>query len=623
MSRIVQMVTCLASPNKITIICTTPEDMSLDIDDPARNQSPKAYLYVKVAEAHLGKTPSIIVASLILFGRLTAKELSKQNDLPLKLVKTSLVSLIQLNCIQYWKDEGRKDFHYSLNEEGIILLLLAGEIVAVIKSLHGEDDAEIVQNIIENGSIQVDVLLESLESETLKHKKMEKLMRLHGNGWVKEMRKVDYNPVEDVWDNLYKSTLKLMARSASTSEIKRIADAKEKTRSKFDQLFPELDSSSELFYIQGGIRKLKGNAQLTFNLARYERHLRSRAFVDLAGSRLGLITSKIYGVCCGLVENKSPPLNHWYRKISALRGDPEKERIFFNSIENKLVESKHTVFSVQELANTIPKDLDIRNSILTQNFAVPRKRVNEELEAPDLKRIKLEDDSTISSGANGRLLSSIEPHSRSPPLELLTEHLRILCSSRYPFLVEVSPGNYTVPFQSLSQHVASYHYDTLIKTTLGNNALRVLNCVRALKLVDEKAISNTVLLKDKTVKSELYKLVNANVLETQEIPRSVDRAASKTFFLFRHKPYASHRYVHETLAFSMAMTLDKISDFKQGHKILLEKCDREDVKGHEEELLLESELRTLKELQTREFENLARMMRLKWLHFIFGALQLC
>lgn len=613
----------LGIADKINIICTTPEGMSLDIDDPARNQSPKAYLYVKVAEAHLGKTPSILVASLILFGRLTAKELSKQNDLPLKLVKTSLVSLIQLNCIQYWKDEDKKDFHYSLNEEGILLLLLAGEIVAVIKSLHGEEDAEIVQNIIENGSIQVSVLLDSLGSESLKHKKMEKLMTLHESGWVKEMRKIDFNPVEDVWDNLYKSTLKLMARSASTSEIKRVADAKEKTRSKFDQLFPELDSSSELLYIEGGIRRFKDNVRLTFNFARYEKHLRSRAFVDLAESRLGLITSKIYGVCCGLVERKSPPLNHWYRKISALRGDPEKERIFFNSIENKLVESKHTVFSVQELASSIPKDLDVLNSILTQNFAIPRKRVNEVIETPDLKRIKLEDDSFVVSTANGRPLGSMDRQSRSPLLELLTEHLRILCSSRYPFLVEVSPGTYTVPFQNLSRYIASYHYDTLIKTTMGNNALRVLNCVKALKLVDEKAISNTVLLKDKTVKSELYKLVNANVLETQEVPRSVDRAASKTFFLFRHKPYASHRYVHETLAYSMAITLDKISNFKQDHKILLEKCDREDVRGHEEELLLESELRTLKELQTREFENLARMMRLRWLHFIFGALQQC
>lgn len=67
----------------------------------------------------------------------------------------------------------------------------------------------------------------------------------------------------------------------------------------------------------------------------------------------------------------------------------------------------------------------------------------------------------------------------------------------------------------------------------------------------------------------------------------------------------------------MADILQNIQQFKNDNKILLEKCEREDVKGNEEELLLESELKTLKNLQLREINNIGKFNRIKTLYEIF------
>ena len=164
-----------------------------------------------------------------------------------------------------------------------------------------------------------------------------------------------------------------------------------------------------------------------------------------------------------------------------------------------------------------------------------------------------------------------------------------------------------------------HHYDLLIKITLGPNAFRVLRALKSLKLADEKALANAVLLKEKTLRNEIFNMVNLNIVEIQEVPRSADRAASKTFFLFRHKEQTAYNFLINSLTFGMAELLQGIVDFKDEHRILLAKCEREDVKGNEESLLLASELKTLKTLQEREMVSIARFSRLKALRQVFSA----
>lgn len=595
--------------------------MTSALTESAKTQSPFSYLYTRVALNHLGETSAIIISTLISYGRLTAKDISIKSKLTLKQVKIALVSLIQLNCIQYWKENSSKSVFYTFNDRGIITLLHAGDIIARIKLQYGEKAAELVQNIIENGNITVKDFISTLSDEQEKYDNMAILVKLFNDGWLHRLQIFNYHPAEDLWNKMYQETLKNTPRTATTSEIKRVAEATEKTKIKFNDLFLSGNESKDVFIVESGIHQLKSSITLGFNLSRFEKHLRSRALSDMAKSRLGLLTGFIYEQCCSLIEQKSADLRHRYQDISGLITNPEEERVFLSSVENALVDNKMTVFTIRDLMRHLPPDLDLRNSILTQNFLKPAKRVNVNGTDQPHKKIKLEDGLAITE-INIEFESDFHAENGDGPLSmtLVAEHLRLLTFNTVPFLFEVAPGSYTIPFLQLSKHVKQFHYEALIKTTMGTNALRILKCIKAMKLVDEKAISNLVLLKERTVKNELYHLINMNVIEIQEVPRSADRAASKTFYLFRHKDASLYRFLSHALAFNMGDILTNIELFKAEHKILLEKCEREDVKGHEEELLLESELKTLRDLQLREISNIGRFNRVKWLFTVFGTL---
>ncbi|KAM9934985.1 hypothetical protein OXX80_005429 [Metschnikowia pulcherrima] len=594
--------------------------------DASKTQSPQSFFYTCLAANHLGDAAATVISTLISYGRSTAREIGTRSRLSQKQVRSALVSLIQLNSVQYWQENGGNSapvVHYSFNPRGMDVLLHAGDILSQIKTIYGEEYAETVQNVIENGSIAVKDYMLMFEDAQVRLDKMALLVRLYSDGWLRRLQKFEFQPTEDVWNKMYQETLKQMPRSATTSEVKRVAEAKEKTKVKLSALLASGTESKDVYLVENGLQQLRPEITLTFNLSRYEKAMRSRAFVALANSRLGLVTAQIYAACCALIEQKSPDLHHAFFDIAGLIVDPEEEQMFSRSVENALVDGKQTVFSIRDVARHLSPNLDLRNSILTQNFLKPGKRSLPSAEESSAKKIKLEDGSVEVPEPVHEENFDFESENGSADMHsetLIAEHMRLLAGGKIAFVFETAPGSYSIPFIQVSKSVRQFHYDALIKTTLGANALRVLKCIKQMKLVDEKAISNTVLLKDKSVKNEVYKLVTANAVEIQEVPRSADRAASKTFYLFRHKEAPSYAFVSKSLLHSMGTILSNVEQFKAEHKILLDKCEREDVKGHEEELLLESELKTLRDLQVREITNIGRFNRVKWIQFIFGKL---
>lgn len=599
--------------------------MSLDVPAAARTQSPYLYLYTSVATTHLGEVAAVLVALLVLYGRSTAKDLQTRTGLPLRLVKSALVLMVQLNCVFYWKDDISGLVHYSFNENGLLVFLHSGDIIHHLKEKYGADAAEMAQNVVQNGHVKVADYLGTEADDEARYEKLRLLVKLVSAGWLCPLRQVDYSPVDDVWNKLYEETLKNTPRNAITSEVKRVAEAREKTKVKLEALYEAGTTAGDIYTTENGIQTVKASVVLRLNLARFEKHLRTSALASLARLRVGVLSAKLYEIALELVEQHSPDMRYPFLQISGLINDPEEARFFVNSIENSLVDNKKTVFNVRDLLQYIPECVDLRNSILHHNFLKPnpRKRGAESPGGPVPKKVKTEileepvevveeDDQ---DNFDESFTDNSEPHS----LALVQHHMKLLSNSTaIPFLVEVSPGSYTVPYTSLLKDLKQYNYETLVKTTLGPNAFRVLKCLKALKLADEKTLSNSILLKERTVRNELYRLIGLNIVEIQEVPRSADRAASKTFYLFRHKDGTAYNHLRHLVVFSMAEILTNIASFKQDHKILLEKCEREDVKGHEDELLLDLELKVLKDLQAREIHNMGRFMRMKTLMGIFG-----
>ncbi|EDK41359.2 hypothetical protein PGUG_05457 [Meyerozyma guilliermondii ATCC 6260] len=579
----------------------------------ARVQSPQSYLYTTVARMHLGSVAAVCISILISSGRMTVKQLSSKAGIPVKTVKTTLVSLIQLRCVQYWREEGSGRVLYSFNEEGIWILLQSGEIINWIRCEYGEEEAEIIQNILEIGHIKVADYLTNFEDQK-RHDREIILMRLYSDKWLRRLQPFNFNPLADIWEAKYEETIRSIPRTNTTSEIKRVTEAKEQTKRKIIDLFQSADDPNVVFTVKDGIKKLNPNITISFNLARFEKHLRSEALFHLAKYKVGTLTAKVYETALKLVEANSPDLNPQFLSISGWCADPEEVKSYKNSIENKLVDDRKITFGVRDVARALPEDLDLSCSILTHNFLKPTKRASDGANGAASKKVKLEDGESLDV-----FVENLEKND-SQSSSLILHHLKALCSgTNISFLHETSPSNFTIPYSALVDELKKHHYDLLIKITLGPNAFRVLRALKSLKLADEKALANAVLLKEKTLRNEIFNMVNLNIVEIQEVPRSADRAASKTFFLFRHKEQTAYNFLINSLTFGMAELLQGIVDFKDEHRILLAKCEREDVKGNEESLLLASELKTLKTLQEREMVSIARFSRLKALRQVFSA----
>ncbi|KAK6199227.1 DNA-directed RNA polymerase III subunit RPC3 [Scheffersomyces amazonensis] len=595
------------------------------LSEASKTQSPSSYLYTCIAQKNLGEIAAIVISSLISYGRLSCREISHKTKLSVKVVQSALVSLIQLQCVYYVKDENSGTVHYTFNETGVLNFLHSGEIINHIKTAYGDDHAEIIQNILVNGHIKVADYINNIDDAQKKLDTETLFVKLFSDKWLVRVQLFDFHPYADIWNNIYQDILKKTPRSATTSEIKRVNEAKEKAKIAFVQLLESGQTSKDLYTVKDGFKTLNPNLIVRFNLNRFQKHLRSVALINLAKSRIGTLSAKIYETALNLIEQESPDIIHPFLQISGLINDPEEERAFINSIENKSVEEKKIVFTIREIERSLPTDLDLRNSILTHNFLKPnlKKRVADEVDSPN-KRVKTESD-TPDLLAEFQLKNDIiieeeiDTDSDLQSTSLIQHHLKLLSSgSTIQFLIEMTPGTYTIPFTALIKQLKQYNFETLVKTTLGGNAFRVLRCLKTQKIGDEKSLATAVLLKEKTVRNEVYKLVKANLVEIQEVPRSADRAASKTFYLFRHKEIMSYNFLRNALIFTMSEILVNISNFKEDHKILLDKCEREDVKGHEEELLLDSELKTLKNLQAREISNIGRFNRIKALFEIYS-----
>ncbi|KAI5967617.1 RPC82 [Candida theae] len=601
--------------------------MEEDGFETVRSLSPKSYLYTSIASTHLGEVASKIISTLISHGRQTVKELSQRTQLTLKSVKSALVSLIQLSCVFFWQEEKDKSTYYSLNELGLKILINSGDILNHITQEYGEEEAEAVQNVMELGHIKLEEYLKQYDLDKSQRSIKEKIiLKLFNDGWLRVLRIYDYHDMNDVWNQIFNDTMKKTPRSATTSEIKRVAEITANSKEKLLQLTAP-QSADELYIHEHGLKKLNPELVLSFNLTRFEKHSRTRAFTNLAKSRIGILTSKIFEAGLKSIENNTPDLTHPFLEIDGLLSGPGDVDDFRNNQESGLVAERKIIFTAKDILRYLPKVLDLRDSVISDTSGISVKREHHEEEDKDsgepTKRMKLENghslttSSTFNSASHvGNVDVDIDDDSK---LAAIQQHLQLLASgTNTKFVVEVSPGRYTVSFHHLSQVVKQFNYEALIKATMKDEAFRVLRCIKQLRLADEKAIAQGVLLKEKTVRNQVYQLVKANVVEIQEVPRSADRAASKTFYLFRYKQQPSYDQLVNSLIFDMGEVVNIINTFEQENAILLEKCQRVDVQGHEEEYLIESELKTLHSLQNRKIKNMVRFNRIKSLWDIYN-----
>ncbi|ODQ79945.1 hypothetical protein BABINDRAFT_161609 [Babjeviella inositovora NRRL Y-12698] len=588
----------------------------------AKSQSPRSFLYTTLAQTHLGERAALIISTLISFGRLSARELAQKSRLPVSVVKTSLVSLVQLQCVLYWKADTAT--YYCFHEEGLDKLLYSGDIVSMIEGKYNDGvSAEIVQNVLSMGHLRVGDYL-STGDKKLQIEIQKKFSTLFQDGYLIPLRSIHFSPINDVWLRTMKIAKDSLPFSATISETKRLAEATKIAKDKLLELL-ETPKAMEVFVSHNALGKvINPDLPLTFNLARFQKSLRTESLVSFATARVGSLTSQVYKAILSHLEKLSPDIQHPFQKIPGLLTDPDDLRHFTYSREEKET-AKWLTFNANDVMKQLPKTIDLRKSIVSAPISGKRPRVKEGKQA---KRVKTEygaamppatpqsepynlsenDDDEECVSQNGYVDTTVLVSA-----SLVQSHLKLMSSNSVPFLLETTPGNFVIPFNKLTASLKQFTYDALLQGTLTENpaSLRILRCIREFRLVEEKQLCAAALIKEKDFRSCVVPLMRLNIIEVQEVPRSVDRSAARAVYLYRFKSELTMELISNSLMYNIGQLLEGIQDMKRNNAILLDKANRDDVKGKEEELLLASELSELKNLQSSEVNSIALANRVR------------
>jgi DNA-directed RNA polymerase III subunit RPC3 len=178
-------------------------------------------------------------------------------------------------------------------------------------------------------------------------------------------------------------------------------------------------------------------------------------------------------------------------------------------------------------------------------------------------------------------------------------------------------GEWFVPYAELILDLKRVTYDDIISRKCGVVAARLLRIIREKGKVDEKMLSEQALLQPKGMRKMLAELQTIGALDLQEVPRGNDRAAVRSFYFWFHRPDYAYSLLLLDMYKSMTRLYQRLLFERRQHSILLAKCGREDVKGRENELLSEQELRDLQKVRHREQVLLIQIFRIDSLVRIF------
>lgn len=409
------------------------------------------------------------------------------------------------------------------------------------------------------------------------------------------------------------------------------------------------------------LKRLNGSVPLTLSFERFLKYERDTQLISICKHRIGNITALIYQVVLNRIEKQSrdvrsienivdklvadvsvgvggsstsgydPSIGEELKKRLSLVDQQKGMNFGAADILKELSMSNKYELTRDDLIGTINNDDDDEY----EKNAKKRKLEEDNANGNSAKRSKLsklasqikfddeddddeDEDENQNNADNGFDLSNNSENNEL--LMLILQHLKLLTTDKkMMFLRETTPGHFYVPFTELRLQVVDYQMKQLIKGVLGNGVLRVLNCIEGKRLIEEKNIAKFVLMREGDVRKIIATLTKFGLVEIQEIPRTADRNAMRSIFAFKiNRKYLRGRSIlGKCLMFNMGEALDQLEQTKLANRILLDKISREDVRGREAELLLESELKQLKEVVESEKTALAKFQRLRAMGGVF------
>lgn len=581
----------------------------------AKTQSPKSFLYSSVLKKFIGEQAAYVFSLLLTNERLSLRRLGQLSRLKPTQLRKTLAILIQMNCVVYYHKsgsaDGSKSYYYYPNEEGCLKLVYADDIIRTIGVEYDEDAATIVQNVLAVGHLTPSEFLSQINDAETYIKSFNVLTR---DGWLIPVQK---HMFENQFD-LFNQTLKKVVTqynsenpvSKTLSQTKRIAGIKQIAAEQYLKTI-------QLPAARRHLEDTELDSPLTFNLERYFKRLRSRHLASDARHRVGDISAKVYRLILHHIEAHSRDVRCKDSLIDHILANFGQSTVGFDPLDNE--ELRRRLELQDQMTGLSVNVADVQKELEQSGveFGISQQDIIGTIyDSSDLKRVA-EQPSTPSKRAKNATKVKLEDTAEFSATEhnitkLLLQHMKLLCTdSRIPFLREVSPGTFYVPFTEIVPAYRDYTFKQYIRQILGPQCLRIYNCIEEKHLTDEKTLAKLVLMRESDIRTDLNRMQRFGLVEFQEIPKTQDRSAMRATYTFRVRPDTGVHDLFSALVYNMGEVLERLEVLRLNNRILLDKVSRDDVRGKEDQLLLSSELEQLHKYYDNERTAVAKLTRLR------------
>ncbi|OWB71199.1 transferase activity protein [[Candida] boidinii] len=420
----------------------------------SKTQSPRSYLLTSILNNHLGEQTAYLFSVLLSNGRLNLIQLQQRSKLKPIVIKRCLVSLIQLNCVVYFKEDNYgkpSTIYYYANEEGAFKLLYANEIVLTIKKFYkGEIFASIIQNVLSSGNLTINDYLSSLSSSSNSKNlnKTEKLeiekcfSYLTKDKWLIPIDESFFQSNYDNFNKIYKiqnNKINKEFQGKVISQTKKLNIVKEATKdlylkkyiinhelnlklyksanNNFDDDESDNDNDDSDISMNGNadldasgmFQKVNNDIPLTVNFDRFLKKQRSIHLESEVRHRIGNISAKIYRLLLNKIEIKSRSVKNIEIELerylsnvgaSTVGFDPTTQNSLKSSMELKDQEKGLNITSMDIYKELIKNgylfninENDLLNTIFdsSNSDSIERKRkLNNKNNSNSNKKVKLE-----------------------------------------------------------------------------------------------------------------------------------------------------------------------------------------------------------------------------------------
>ncbi|KAL2314377.1 DNA-directed RNA polymerase III subunit rpc3 [Schizosaccharomyces pombe] len=576
-----------------------------------------------LVEEFFGDCCSAVASALLRHGRLTIPMLQKRTSLPGPKIRQALVSLMQHHMVLYVTviENVREVTYYETQWKEIYNILRKGKDVYLISQKLNQEAASVVKYLSTQGRARVLEVFNAFDKKVDGSDEESRMMQKNLTELIyqKFLLVVQPRHLIPVGDQEMQLRIKHLDRrkSENVSEIKKNREVDDSVALEMLEL-----RAADMSELQGLTRKPKES--IPHPTKRRKRAVGSAPSVstdlnnilDDDNSILVPDLSAHVRINSGKLSvlSKNARLTHWVERRIGKSTSLVYSHVL-SMLEPRLfsISNQSPVFTLttMELTRNFPNDIDVESSIVDKQYSVNSAsnelRVMEKLN--ELDELAEEDNYEESVDENANRKSKV-----------LAQHLELLADCSLKFISKIGNrgmGEWAVNFTHLTDMLRAIEYENFIEQKFGERAIRLLRIIKDKGKIEEKQLANIALLRQRDLRTVLQAMAEIGALELQEVPRSSDRAPSKTFFLWFHRPDRAYSLLLDELYHVIARLYMRLRDERAQRAQLIEKAERIDIKGNEEQYLQKFEQAELKKLYSYEEKLLLQASRLDDMVLVF------